>query len=297
MPVGSSPIVTVLARVRYTALTVALSCVWVSAFIALKIALRDAPPLFLMCTRFFIAGGALLALARLRGAPFPRGWRAWWPIAVLGVLMQGLYFGVAAVAIDHLSAGLSSVFASTNPVLLALVAPWWLGERLTAARAAGIAVSFAGVVWLMAGRLGTDNAPWAAALFFVCVCFFVAATILFKRWQLPYDRVLVTGGQLVAGGVVLVLPTLLGERLELVRLTPSMLAAQVYLIVVVSCAAMLVWFWLLDHGEATSASVFFFLNPVWGLVLGALLLGEPLTAGELLGGVAVGLGVWLVQRT
>jgi len=282
--------------VRYTALTVVFSCVWVSAFVALKIALRDAPPLTLMCSRFFVAGAALLLLARARGARFPRGWRGWWPVIVLGVLMQGIYFGLTSIAINHLSAGLSAVFASTNPVILAMVAPWFLGERLTAARAGGIAVSFGGVLWLMAGRVGADNAPWAAALFFACVCFFVAATILFKRWQLPYDRVLLNGGQLLTGGVVLLVPALATERLELVRLTPSMLAAQAYLTVVISCLAMLVWLWLLDHGDATSASVFFFLNPVWGLILGAVLLGEPLGAGELLAGVVVGLGVWMVQR-
>jgi drug/metabolite transporter (DMT)-like permease len=283
--------------VRYTALTVLFSFVWSSGFVALKIALRDAPPLFLMCSRFFIAGGVLLLFARLRGAEFPREFRGWAPIVTLGVLTQGLYFGLTSIAIDHLSAGLSSVFASTNPVLLALVAPWVLGERLTLPKAAGIAVSFVGVVWLMAGRLGADNEPWAAALFLVCVGFFVAATILFKRWRLPYDRVLLNAGQLLTGGVVLLVPTLVGERLDLIRLTPSMLAAQAYLTVVVSGAAMLIWLWLLDHGDATRASAFFFLNPVWGLVLGAAFLGEPLSAGELAGGIAVGLGVWLVQRS
>jgi len=288
--------VTALSRARFTALTVLFSCVWSSGFVALKIALRDAPPLFLMCSRFFVAGAALLVIARLRGARRPHGWRGWAPIVVLGVLTQGIYFGLTSIAIEHLSAGLSAVFASTNPVLLALVAPWALGERLTLAKAAGIAVSFAGVVWLMWGRLGAGNAPWAAALFFVCVCFFVVGTVLFKRWALTYDRVLLTAGQLLTGAVVLLPMTLLGERLDLVRVTPSMLAAQAYLTIVVSCLAMLTWLWLLDHGDATSASAFFFLNPVWGLVLGAVFLGEALTAGELTGGVAVGLGVWLVQR-
>ena len=288
---------TALSAVRYTALTVAFSCVWSSGFVALKIALRDAPPLFLMCSRFFVAGAALLLIARLRGARCPATLREWWPIVVLGVLTQGVYFGLTSIAIHHLSAGLSAVFASTNPVLLALVAPWVLGERLTTAKAAGIAVSFIGVVALMAGRLGAGNAPWAAALFFVCVCFFVLSTVLFKRWQLTYDRVLLNAGQLLTGGVVLLVPTLIGERLDLIRFTPSMLAAQAYLTIVVSCVAMLFWLWMLDHGDATRASAFFFLNPVWGLILGAVFLGEPLSAGEIVSGVTVGLGVWLVQRT
>jgi drug/metabolite transporter (DMT)-like permease len=288
--------VTALSRARFTALTVVFSCVWSSGFVALKIALRDAPPIFLMGSRFLIAGAALLVLARARGAAWPEGRRGWAPIIVLGVLNQGIYFGLTSIAIEHLSAGLSAVFASTTPVLLALVAPWVLGERLTAAKGAGIAMSFGGVVWLMTGRLGADNAPWAAALFFVCVCFFVVGTVLFKRWQLTDDRVLLTAGQLLTGAVVLLPLSLVGERLDLVRATPSMLAAQAYLTIVLSCLAMLTWLWLLDHGDATSASAFFFLNPVWGLVLGAVFLGEALTVAELCGGVVVGLGVWLVQR-
>ena len=59
---------------------------------------------------------------------------------------------------------------------------------------------------------------------------------------------------------------------------------------------MLIWFWLLTHGDATRASAFFFLNPIFGLFLGALFLGEPLTAIDFAGSAAVALGIYLVQR-
>jgi drug/metabolite transporter (DMT)-like permease len=81
-----------------------------------------------------------------------------------------------------------------------------------------------------------------------------------------------------------------------VRLTPSFVASQAYLIAGVSWTGMLIWFWLLRHGDATRASAWFFLNPVIGVVLGAALLGEPLRVQDLLGSAAVALGIHLVQR-
>ncbi len=56
------------------------------------------------------------------------------------------------------------------------------------------------------------------------------------------------------------------------------------------------WFWLLTHGDATRASAYFFLNPIFGLFIGALLLGEPLGPVDFVGSAAVALGIYLVQR-
>jgi drug/metabolite transporter (DMT)-like permease len=64
----------------------------------------------------------------------------------------------------------------------------------------------------------------------------------------------------------------------------------------VSWIAVQTWFWLLDHGNASRASAWFFLNPIVGLVLAALMLGEPLGAHDLIGAAGVALGIALVQR-
>jgi drug/metabolite transporter (DMT)-like permease len=69
-------------------------------------------------------------------------------------------------------------------------------------------------------------------------------------------------------------PSILWEPLASVRFTSSFLAAPAYLIVAGSWIMMLIWFWLLSHGDATRASAYFFLNPVLGVFLGALFLGE-----------------------
>jgi probable blue pigment (indigoidine) exporter len=281
---------------RYTALALLFSFIWSSAFISVKISLEWSPPLFLMASRFLVAGGVLLVFAGLRGRRMPRGVRQWWPLTALGLLNFGLYLGLTSVALQHLSAGMGAVLASTNPLMLAVLAPWVLHERVGPLKIAGIVISFAGVVWMMWSRIGNDNRPGAMVLVVVSITCLVAGTLLFKRMQLDYDLLVLNGAQLFAAGVFLIVPSLLFEPVGDVRLTASFLASQAYLIVVVSWIGMATWFWLLRAGDATRASAWFFLNPVLGLVLGALLLGEPLRAQDFAGAAAVAAGIYLVQR-
>jgi drug/metabolite transporter (DMT)-like permease len=281
---------------RYTALALLFSLIWSSAFISVKISLEASPPLFLMASRFLVAGGLLLVFAAVRGHRMPAGAREWWPLALLGLLNFGLYLGLTAVALQHLSAGMGAVLASTNPLMLALLAPWALGERVGVMKAIGIVTSFAGVVWMMGSRLGDDNRPGAMVLVVVSIMCLVAGTLLFKRMHLDYDLVVLNGAQLLAAGVFLIVPSVVLEPVAGVRLTPSFLLSQAYLVVVVSWIGMATWFWLLRAGDATRASAWFFLNPVLGLLLGALLLGEPLRGQDFAGAATVAAGIYLVQR-
>jgi drug/metabolite transporter (DMT)-like permease len=281
---------------RYTPLALLFSLCWASGFVAMKVALRDAPPLGLMTSRFLVAGAALLALARLRGAAVPSTWAAWRPLIVIGTLNNVLYLGCSNLLLVHLSAGMGTVLASTNPLLLALLAPWFLGEPLTARKAAGLVTSYLGVATVMWTRVAGGDSVWAMLAWLGCIGFLVAGTILFKRWRLPHDLTAMTGVQLLAAGLVLAAPTLVLESAADVRVTTSLIIAQTFLVVVVSGAAMLLWQWLLRHGDATRASAWFFLNPVLGLFLAALVLGEPLRAGDFIGAALVAAGIYLVQR-
>jgi drug/metabolite transporter (DMT)-like permease len=238
----------------------------------------------------------LLAYAAARGRRMPRSFAAWRTIIALGLLNYALYLGLTAVALRHLSAGMGAVLASTNPLMLAIVAPWFLRERLTVMKMVGLLTSFGGVMWVMASRLGEDDHLAAMALVILSIAFLVAGTITFKRLSDPGDLVVLNAGQLLTAGVALAIPSLLWEPIASVRFTPSFLGSQLFLIVGVSWIGMMTWFWLLTHGDATRASAWFFLNPILGLFLGALLLGEPLHVQDFAGSLAVALGIYVVQR-
>jgi drug/metabolite transporter (DMT)-like permease len=286
----------VVSGVRYTLLALVFCHLWSGAFVAVKVGLASSPPLFLMASRFLIAGALLLAWAWARGRRMPATRGEWGGIALLGLLNHAIYLSLTAIALRHLSAGMGAIFASTNPLMLALVAPWFLGERLAGRKIAGLVIAFGGVLWVMVSRVGPDNEPSAMALLLFSIMFLVAGTIVFKRIRPDQDLVVLNAGQLFVAGVALIVPSVLLEPLDTVRLTPSFIATQLYLIAGVSWVAMLIWFWLLRHGDATRASAWFFLNPVIGVFLGATLLGEPLGVYDLLGSATVALGIYLVQR-
>ena len=284
------------AGARYTLAALLFVVCWASGFVAIKLALPDCPPFILMSSRFLIAGGAILLAARARGLAWPRGWTEWRPILAVGTLTNACYLSLTAVALQHISAGMGSVLASANPVVLAAVAPWFLGERLTLARAVGVATSYGGVVLVMWNRIGPDNEGWAMEMFLAVVVFFVAGTILFKRTPPGPDLLVVHGGQLFVGGAVLAPVALSLESLARVEWTWRFVVGQSVLIVVVSGFAMLLWLWLLREGDVARAGAWFFLNPIVGLAMGAALLGEPLGLLDLVGAGAVGLGIWMAQR-
>ena len=104
---------------------------WGSAFVPSKIGVLASSPLWFLVVRFAVSGALALAIALLLGSPWPRGRRAWALIVALGVLANALYLGCTYEALRHLAAGIGSVVTSTNPLLLALVAPALLGEKLT----------------------------------------------------------------------------------------------------------------------------------------------------------------------
>jgi drug/metabolite transporter (DMT)-like permease len=191
---------------------------------------------------------------------------------------------------------MGAVLASLNPLLLAIVAPWALGERLTTTKIVGLLLGFVSVTGVMWSRLGDDNRPEGIALLGGAMVSLVAATLIFKRSRLQCDLVVLNGGQLLVAGLVLAGPSLAWEPVAGVRVTSAFVGAWLYLIVGVSWLAMWTWFWLLSHGAATRASAYFFLNPIFGLFFGALLLGEPLGPVDFVGSAAVGVGIYLVQR-
>ncbi|HEV3088223.1 MAG TPA: DMT family transporter [Candidatus Elarobacter sp.] len=270
---------------------------WASAFVPSKIGVVGTSPLWFLVVRFAVSGLLALAVARALGARFPRGRREWSAVVVLGVLGNAIYLGCTYVALRHLASGVGAIVASTNPLTLALVAPWLLREPLTPVKLAGMLLGFGGVVAIMLVRTGTGSAdPGDVALAFTGVLGSVASTIVFKRWCDELDLRAVNALQLLAAGVVLLPLALVLEGAPHANWSPQLVVSFWYVVLVMSLGASLLWFWLLTHGEASRVSAYYFLTPVFGLALAALLLHEPVGVRDLGGLIAIALGISLVQR-
>ncbi|CAA9588540.1 MAG: Permease of the drug/metabolite transporter (DMT) superfamily [uncultured Thermomicrobiales bacterium] len=272
---------------------------WSSAFIATKIGVEHSPPLSLLSVRFLVAAAILAALAVGRGLSGPRGGRAWGRLALFGLLNSALYLGFSYESLLYLSAGMGATLAATNPLLLTLVAPRLLGERFTPVRLVGLALGFGGVVFVMEGRLGAAgrvDTPLGIGLALAGVVCLVAATAVYKRAPPREHPLVVNAVQLGAAGLALLPPALLFEEPVRVRIDAPLAWSFFYLVFVISIGASLLWFWLLERGEASVASAYYFLTPLFGLALAALLLGEPFGPRDGIGLVAVAAGIALINR-
>ena len=270
---------------------------WASAFVPSKIGVVGTSPLWFLVVRFAVSGLLAVAVARALGARTPRGRREWTAAVVYGVLGNAIYLGCTYLALRHIGSGIGAIVASTNPLALALVAPWLLREPLTPVKLAGLLFGFGGVVAIMVVRAGTGSAdPGDVALAFAGVLGSVASTIVFKRWCGELDLRAVNAVQLLAAGIVLLPLAPALEGAPHARWSWELVVSFWYVVLVMSLGASLLWFWLLAHGEASRVSAYYFLTPVFGLALAALLLHEPVGVRDLGGLAAIALGISLVQR-
>jgi drug/metabolite transporter (DMT)-like permease len=254
-------------------------------------------PLWVLAVRFIAAGIIQVTLAFALARPWPRSRASWVSLAAYGLLANAGYLSLTYEALRHLSAGMGAIISSTNPLVLAMVAPALLGEALTLRKLLGLLFGFSGVVMSMASRAGSQSArPTDVAMAFTGVLAMVAATIVFKRLRIREDLVAANAVQLGTSALFLVPLAFILEGKPHLPLTPSLFWSLAYLVLLLSIGASFLWFWLLRHGEASRVSAFYFLSPIFGLGLGALLLHEQVTWVDAVGLAAVALGITLVQK-
>ena len=277
-------------------LVAAFCLIWSAAFAVSKIAITDCPPLMLASARCLIAGAILLGIAALTGARRPAR-RDIAVLSLLGVANYALYLGLNYVGIRHgVSAGLSALIVSANPVLTALLAAVVLDDTLTWRRAIGLALGVVGVAIIVESRMHGGESLRGIAFVVGALIALAGGTILFKR--LAPNGGLWTGNgiQNLAGGLALVPFAATLESLGDVVPTWRLLAALAFLVVLSSIVAYMLWFHLLTVSGASAASAYHFLMPPLGLMFGWLLLSERIEPFDLLGVLPVALGVWLVTH-
>lgn len=277
---------------------------WASAYVPSKIASVESPPLWFLAARFLAAGLILAAIALLMRRRFPLDWRGWLLAGAIGIFANSIYLGCTYTAMHRMSAGMGAIVASTNPLVLALLAPRFLGERLTWQKMAGLVLGFGGVILLVEARSGTTMAlPRDVLLAFVGVLSSVVSTLLYKKFGTEHSLIAINAIQLVVAGLGMIPAALLAYGLPLtgfsfhIVVTPELIASFVYLVLVLSVGASLIWFWLLRHGEASRVTAFYYLTPVFGLALSALFLHEPVGWHDLFGLAAIAAGISIVQRS
>jgi drug/metabolite transporter (DMT)-like permease len=276
---------------------VLLCLVWGVGHVAAKLAAPGISLVFQSGLRSVIATGLLLAWGAYRAIPLWERDGTFWPGIWAGVLF-GAEFLFIFGGLARTDAARMVVFIYLAPCMTALGLHWYIPqERLRSLQWAGIVVAFAGIAVAFADGFTSGRGTLLGDLFgVIAAALWAATTVLIRATRLAAVSATKTlFYQLaVSGPLLLAAAWLLGEP-GVTRLTPVIVLAFIYQCVAVAFASFLAWFWLLKSYLAARLSSFTFLTPLFGVLGGVLVLGEPLTPSFAAAAALVGAGIYLVN--
>lgn len=274
---------------------VLLCLIWAMQQIAIKAATPDAPAVYQIALRSALST-LLVALVMWRQGTRPQ-WRAHGRAGLLVALLFGLEFWLLGEALQRTSAAHAVVFLYTAPLFAAIglhaLVP---GERLHAVQWLGVLLAFGGIAVAFLRGPSQGAASFVGdALALVAAAGWGATTVAVRASRLSQAPATETLLYQLIGATVLLLIVAWATGQNHLTPTPLVVASILFQAIAVSFASYLAWFWLLLRYQAAALGVFSFLTPVFGVVLGALLLGEPLEHAFVMGAVLVLAGVMLVS--
>jgi drug/metabolite transporter (DMT)-like permease len=286
-----------------SALMLMLCVSWSLQQIAIKAVGEQMAPMLQIALRSGVALVLVAGLMVWRKERFD--WRAWKAGAVIAALFA-LEYLLVAQALRFTSAGHTLVFLYTSPVFAAIGLHLKLpSERLTRIQWLGVALAFGGVAYAFLGgdapNIKTANqnsmvlALWGDFLALLAGAAWGATTVAIRTTQLSVTAPNQTILYQLCGAFFFLLPIAILTGQTHFEPTPLVWLSLGYQTFIMSFVSLLVWFWLLRHYLASRLGVLTFLTPVIGVVLGAVLLGEPLEAQFIAGAAVVLLGITTVS--
>src|ERR1700726_5125934 len=279
--------------------------VWGSTFLAIRVGVREVPPLILAAMRFLVAGVVLYVWVIARGERSPSG-REWRSACLLGMVIFVLDYGLLFWAEQRVPSGIAAVMLATIPVFMALSEIIFLRtQRLTVRLVLALLIGIGGVAVLMSrslslslGEVPIDRAG-AVALVIAAMSWSIASALT-RKLPLPESKVMSSGAQMLAGGIMLALTAaIFGEfrGFHIQAVSRGAWFALAYLIVAGSIVGFTAYVWLIHHESPTKVGTYAYVNPVVAVIVGYFLGGETVGPRTLLGTLLVLVSVIVITTT
>ncbi|OBZ16466.1 DMT family transporter [Bacillus sp. FJAT-26390] len=272
--------------------------IWGGMYVVVKVVVDVVPPLELVWFRYVIALVALLII----GVATKQSWRVakrdWLLISLIGLIGNTISIVSQEVGTMLSSAQMGAIITSTTPAFMVVFARILLKEKLTLKKAISILLATAGVCIIVGNaHIDSTNQLGGASLLLAALTWSLMS-VLVKRVPGQYSQIVVTSYAILVA-IVLLTPFTVGRLAELdfqAMLQPSVWSGLLYLGVVSTACAFLLWNRGLHMLNASSGGLFFFFQPIVGTFLGWLLLGEQIGLSFWLGTLFIFIGVLLVIR-
>jgi drug/metabolite transporter (DMT)-like permease len=281
---------------------IAVWFLWGSTYDAIRVGVRDMPPLIFAGTRYLAAAAILLPFAARGSRPGERRFtRAnWWGATVVGTLMLFGGNGLVSVGEQTIPAGIAALLVATVPLWLVVFDA--IGRRTMIAPmvAAGLLLGLGGVSVLVHPTAAQRLSPAGVGIVLAASLSWAVGSLYSKKAPRPRQPFLATAMQMLAGGLVLFAAAAVsGEwaRLDVSRLSWDTLAAIGWLAVPGSIVAFTAYIYALRALPTSTTSTYAYVNPIIAVLIGWPLLGERPTAQTVAAGVVIVAAVALILRS
>lgn len=266
--------------------------IWGSGFIATKIGLQHAAPFTFLTLRFLFGTGCLVLIVLITRPRFPQSKREFWHVVVAGLLMHAVHLGGSHYTqYLGLSAGITALLLSAQPLVTALIAATWLHEPLPRRQWMGIAVGLGGVALIVWHKIDTAEATVGSLIAVTVALIGVTGGTLYQRAFCPL--VDLRSASLIQFLATLAVVAPLGWLAEdsTVRWSWALGGSILFLVIGASILAVSALHLLMRRGQAARVASLIYLTPIFPVVLELAFFGEVPTALSIVGIVVTCFGV------
>jgi drug/metabolite transporter (DMT)-like permease len=265
----------------------AIYVIWGSTYLGIRITLETMPPFLMAAARFLFAGSILFALLKLRGAHWPTA-HQWIANGIIGMLLLLGGNGLVVWAELTIPSGITALLIGIGPLFIVLTEwAWPGGTRPTVITIVALLLGFAGVIWLAAPwqnpSQGGLNPAGVIAILGACV-FWSLGSIYSRHARHGADPFISAAMQMLGGGAMLAIVALWhGDfaHFDVSTISARGWGAFVYLVGIGSLVGFSTFVWLMKHSPPARVATYAYVNPVVAVVLGWLILDEPITSRTL----------------
>ncbi len=273
---------------------------WSSGWVVAKYGGIYSDPLTFLAVRYATAAILFAAYCQVAGVRWPSDRSTVVHAIVSGVFLHGFYLGAVWWAIGQgVPAALSGIIAALQPLMTALAAPYFIGERLSPLQKAGIGLGFAGVALAVLPKfVGAGHAEIPAFPIMLNVIGMMSVTYgtIYQKQHLQTGDIRAIATLQYVGALVVTLPFALALDPFRVELSFGFVALLVWSVVGISMGAILLLLYLLRRGQVARAASLIYLVPPLAAIEAAIAFGEELTLSMIAGTFVVVAGVYLANR-
>lgn len=268
---------------------------WASASTAGKFGLRSAEPLFLFTTRFLLAGGLMLIFSTVVSRerfPIKSEWK---PLVIFGLFNTTLYLGIFILALQYVTAGITSLAIALNPLLISLMSAFILRRKVAGEEWLSILIGIVGVSVAVYPLIVGDHVTFIGIiLLLLCMLTYSYGSVFYSSVDWKLSRLAINAWQVFLGGLMLS-PFMLFLHEGQNKMDLTFWLSELWLIFPVSVVSVQLWLWLLKN-DPVKASLWLFLCPIFGQLVSTFLLNEPFSGLTVIGTLLVLVSLYIGQR-